>query len=813
MNTQSKLRPKMLAVSIFIALSGGNVSAGEAVPQLAETQAVHNDSDTNISIERTEITNTPVGNTDLSSLLARESSVGVDTGLSGMRGGDLTPEQISIAGARPHQTQYMIGGVSTNNITTAASNKGNSGTLSSGHPSGYYVDTALMEEVEVLDKNINPEYGGFTGGVVNVELRKAKDEFQAEYQYRMTDSDWNAEPETSAKDKGFADGSFGDGRYQPNYQKRFHTLHVSGAITENQKLAVNYSRKDSEIPLSNNGVTSDYGQSIDNLFVTHELDLGQWQLQSDLRYSKFVSKDFLNDSVNQDAAQANSDSSNEHLGLGGTIKLSGNFQSGTWQTTFAYDQLEDNRQSEADYFRTNIVMPVDGAMLRENTGGYGDLSQVQDTWQVKSLFEFTPMYIGNSRHQLMMGAEFISQNAKQERHSDFSAFNYMDVRGKKSISNWSHYQKGTVEVDSQRYALFANNQMTWDQLTLNLGARAEQLAQFDKTVFAPRLNVSWDFDQEQMNRLTLGVNRYYSNDQLGWELRQAAKSLETKYSVCMPINGDYSSNSLADYSCTARPPVAAVELNTADVPYSDELSLNWQYEVAGLSINPSYMLRQQKAGLSISGDEVLNNVESESQIFALNIHNTQAWQAVGARLDAFLNVTYENRSGSGNLSANYDDVNDLNSGYENTWVMFDGQLMRSNDMDTSGFSSPWEARLGTTMTWESWGVTWSNLINFEDGRNLTQFMGMEQANIDGEIINVKAIDTAKMESLITWDTSVRWSPEALIQHHASVELSVTNLLDSHAEITSYGTNVNGKDNTSSYYNKGREVWLALTLKY
>ncbi|WP_110458651.1 TonB-dependent receptor [Shewanella algidipiscicola] len=813
MNTESKLHPKVLAVSIFFALYGGNAIADETVPELAETQAIHDETDLGISIDRTQIANTPMGNTDLSSLLTRESSVGVDTGLSGMRGGDLTPEQISIAGARPHQTQYMIGDVSTNNVTTAASSNGNSGTLTSGHPSGYYVDTALMEQVEVLDKNINPEYGGFTGGVINVELRKAKDEFQAEYQYRMTDSDWNADPETSAKDKGFADGNFGDGRYQPQYQKRFHSVHLSGAITDNQKLAVNYSHKDSEIPLNNNGVTSDYGQSIDNLFVTHELELGQWLLQSDLRYSKFISKDFLNDPMNANAAQANSDISNEHQGLGGTFKLYGQFESGRWQTTLAYDQLEDNRESEANYFRTNIVMPAGGTMVRENTGGYGDLSQLQDTWQLKSLFEFTPMYLGNSRHELMLGSEFISQNAKQDRHSDFNAFNYMDVRGNKSISNWTHYKQGSVEVDSQRYALFANNQMIWDQLTVNLGARAEKLSQFDKTVFSPRVSVSWDFNQDKVNRITLGANRYYSNDQLGWELRNAAKSQTTNYSMCTPLNGDYNSNNIADYDCSARPASDMVALNKADVPYSDELSLGWQYDLAGFSVKPSYMLRQQKAGLSISGDEVLNNVESESQIFGLNIHNTQAWQVAGARLDAFLNVTYEIRTGSGNLSAKYDDVNDLNSGYENAWVVFDGDLMRSNDMDTSGFSSPVEARLGSSMTWESWGLTWSNLVNFEDGRNLTQFMGMESVNIDGEMVNVKAIDTAKMESLITWDSSVRWSPETWVKHHASVELSVTNLLDSHAEITSHGTNVNGKDNTSTYFNKGREVWLALSLKY
>ncbi|MBR9727389.1 TonB-dependent receptor plug domain-containing protein [Shewanella intestini] len=806
---------KVLSVSILLALYGQSAYAEQALPSLPETQAMQAEVQAHSTIDREQINNTPMTNTDLSSLLKNQSGVGIDSGVSSLRGGDLTPEQISIAGARPHQTQYMIGGVSTNNIATASDNA-DAQTLGTGHTSGYFVDTALMEQVEVLDRNVGPQYGGFTGGVVNVELRKPQDTFQAEYQYRMTDSDWNAEPVTSSKNNDFGDASFGDGRYQPDYQKRFHSLHLSGALTDTQKLAVNYSKKDSEIPLNNNGEKADYGQSIDNLFVTHQLDLGLWQLQSDLRYSNFTNKEFLN-IVGTDAdgdARPYSDSTNKHQGIGATVKLTGEFDSGTWDTSLTYDQLEDERLSEVDYYSVRTTIVTGSPISQENTGGYGNLRQQQDTWQLKSVYNLAPVYLGEQRHKFMLGTEIVSQQAEQSRQSDFNALNFLNLNGKESISTWNYYHQGSVAVDSQRYALFANDEISWDQLTVNVGARAEHMSQFDKLVIAPRLSASWDFNSDNVNRITFGLNRYYSNDQLGWELREAAKGLKTVFSSCTANNGDYTSTDINDYTCANQTDGIAASLDTAEVPYSDELSLGWQYETAGISFNPSYLLREQKDGLALSSNGQLNNnIQSKSHILGLNIHNIQRWSLMGGALTSYLDVTYEDRTGSGNLSTLYDNSNDLNSSYDDDWVYFDGKLIRSSDMDSSGFNSPLEGRLGAVMTWENIGLSWSNVLNYQDGRNLTHFAGTHSAEIDGETTNVKAINTAKMDSLTTWDSSIRWTPQTLVKHHASVELSVTNLLNRHVEVATYGTDVGGGSAfTDTFFNKGREFWLSFTLR-
>lgn len=797
-------KPNLVTISIFLALNCSAAIAAETVPMLPETEASKTAEQDDIDINREQIINTPVNNTDLSQLLKRQTSVGIDDGLSSLRGGDLAPEEISLADARPHQTQYMIGGVSTNNISTYGQ-KPDSGSLSSGHTSGYFVDTNLMGNVEVMEHNIDAQYGGFTGGVINVDLRQPTDELVIDYQYRMTDSDWNSSPKRSERDSSFEDATYGDGRYQPNYQKRFHSLHVSGAVDEHNKLAVNVSRKDSDIPLKQNGVEKNFGQSIDNLFLTHIYTQGQWQLSSDLRYSNFTEKNFLNDSLQNNAAQTDSESTSEHQGMGATVKLQGDFEYGRWLTTLAYDQLQDKRSSELNYFRTNIDL-VNG--VRENTGGYGNLEQTQDSWQLKSMFEFEPVYWGDIRHELLVGAEAQWTKATGKRKHEFNALSYNHRTTSEKIAVWNQYSAGEYQADTHSMALFFTDKLRWQQLELSLGGRLSNSDMFDETVFAPRVTASWDFDNQSTNRITLGASRYYSSGLLGWALLNDASRLHVAYQNCISATGNYSSNNLDDYQCASSKPSAPVDLNNAVTPYSDELSVLWSVDVGNFSINPSYVYRQQRQGLSFSNGTLENNIKSDSHIYGLNITNIDRWQLAGGALSTSLEVTYTDRTGAGNLTATYDAVNDFDQGYEDQWVLLDGELMNSSEMDTSAYNSPWKANFSTQMYWDQLGLTWNNIVQYESGLKSTMYVGFNNAEVDGETIRVKELISEDMESSITWDTSVRWQPEALLKRHAAIEVSVTNLLDDSPKVTTYGSS----RMPYTAYHKGREVWLTFSLR-
>lgn len=63
--------------------------------------------------------------------------------------------------------------------------------LPGGGTQSFWIDSSLLQNVEVFDSNISAKYGNFTGGVINAEL-KAPDLSKAggKVFYRITRDDW-----------------------------------------------------------------------------------------------------------------------------------------------------------------------------------------------------------------------------------------------------------------------------------------------------------------------------------------------------------------------------------------------------------------------------------------------------------------------------------------------------------------------------------------------------------------------------------------------------------------------------------------------
>lgn len=802
-----------LTVGILCALYGAP-ALSNSLPTLDETTTESSKATESNTLNQQDLQQAPHNNPTLSQALKSGSSIGINDGQTSLRGGDLAPEEISISGARPHQTKYTIGGVGVNNITTFSGGTDGTGTLTSGHTSGYFLDTTLLDSVEVMDHNIDPEFGGFTGGVVNAELRKPTDEFKIEYQFRMTDSDWNSDAKVSDKLKDdYEQGNDGAGKYQPKYQKRMHSLHIAGPISDNQKLAINVSKQESDIPQqSQNNVD----QGMNNLFITHIWENSLWRTTSDLRYSQFSSNLFLNDAGQDNAYQENSNGEQEHLGLGATFKAERFTDFGVWETSLSYDRLSDNRDSDADYLRTELNMQFSPTFSRTQTteGGYGDLEQYQDSVQLKTVARFDPTYWGDTKHTANLGIEGALHKSTAKRSSEHLAIAYENVNGSEGVRTMHHYQAGSYSADTQQYALFANDKMEWDQLTMNLGGRVEYNDLFNQTVFSPRLSASWDFAQTSVNRVTLGASRYYSNSLLGWALRAEGNTLLTTGGTCTPNDGNWQSNDKDNYSCATNKSHEQINLSDAKTPYSDELTAIWAVDVDNFALETAYVYRQQRKGLSLTqSDTLINNIESDTDIISFDIETIKPYPFAGGYFNASMNLAYSQRQGSGNITPNYDDENNLGTGVQDEWIVLDGKLTRTDEMDTGGYQSPLKGKLSMVMFWPNSGVTWNNRVNYEQGKDLTVSNGVESYDVDGDGSTelLKSIKTATMEDLVTWDTALNWTPTQL-NKHTTLGLSVTNLLNEKVKVSSSGTIAGGRDNTTEYYSKGREVWLSVTVR-
>ncbi|CAM3065872.1 TonB-dependent receptor plug domain-containing protein [Vibrio rarus] len=810
MDCHNKITP--LSLGIISALYGGYVAADQVpnTPQNSDHEVI-TVTGTALTVDRLDLEQSAKDNPTLSEALKHEPRVGINDAQNAMQGGDLKPEEISLSGARPHQTKYTINGVGVNNTTTFADGNSNTANdLSSGHTAGYFVDTNLIDSVDVLDHNIGAEYGGFTGGVIDAHIRKPTDEFVIDYNYRMNDSDWNASQKVGDNfQDGYGTPIDGSGEYQPNYQKRMHSLHMGGAISDTQKLAINVSKQVSEIPLAND---KDVDQSMDNLFITHIWESGSWLTTTDLRYAGHTSHNFLNDTNSPDGAfQQGSETVNSHTGLGGTFKVDYTMANGHWSNSFSYDHLIDEREADTDYFAVFMTIDANG-IHSYNQGSYGNLKQTQDSYQYKSAFYFDPIFTGAIEIQPSFGVELSHQQASVDRPDEHVAYQYLDMFGNASISSLTRYNAANYSADAQQYGLFADSKMQWDRLGVYMGGRIDHMSVFDSTVFSPRFTASWDFDLASTNRVTLGANRYYSGNLLGWALKAEQGKYTSTSRTCTAIDGDWSNLDQSNLDCASTTDPSSLVLSDADVPYADELSASWAIDINNFALNTTYIYRMQRDGITYTDDDATlhNNIQSENQIVSFDVATKRPYQLAGGYFSANWKIAYNYRRGHGDLGITYDQGNDLGSGYQDEWVMLDGELVRYSEMDVSGYQSPLKSTLDLNMFWANAGVVLNNRVNYQQGKKATSYTGVTSVDIEGNNETVKTLESTKLDELITWDMAVNWTPPQL-DDHLILGLSVTNVLNTQ-KVTSISGAQAGISVPNEHYNSGRQVWLNVNLR-
>ncbi len=445
-----------------------------------------------------------------------------------------------------------------------------------------------------------------------------------------------------------------------------------------------------------------------------------------------------------------------------------------------------------------------------SSGSYGNLEQTQNSTKLKTAFDFHNLYTGDVRHQFSVGADATLHSAKGTFHKDFNTFfQRSNPNDTVKLDNWVITKAGNYEADAKQYALYATNTLDWSRLTVNLGLRAERIDLFSQTALAPRFTTTWDFDTDRTHRLGVGASRYYSGSLLGWALNAKKRGMQSNLQDCVASGGgDNIRLNPDDYTCKSITQYQPYDLNQADAPYADEFTLNYDLQLANVKVGAAYLYRQQRDGLSLIGnDRLQNNIESESNIYSLRFSNVESLQFLRADINSYLNLGYLDAKGSGSTSAIYNDQNNLHGGTLIEWVELDGQLMRRSEMDTGSYNSDVTAALGFNAQWKQQGVTWNNLFNYEAGRKLTLFERQKTETINGEPTAVSVLSSADMDSLITWNSQLTWTPP-IANEQLTLGLTVTNLLNKQVKISTSG--IKGKSRfTDDYYSKGREVWLSV----
>ena len=263
----------------------------------------------------------------------------------------LRPGEISIHGQPFYQNAFLIDGIDTaNDLNPAAATdlwsipsltRPNGGSS----PQAYYLDTNLIESVEVYDSNVPAEYGGFTGGVVDTELKRYSGENLVSLGYSLRRDEWEqfhvTEDDLTASD-------YYSARYTPDYRKSSLSLAVlrgvgdlGVSLSASRRLSTFAQRYEKRNAARQEERHLDYEDAIDNVLGRIDTNLGATAVGVSFRHST-RRHDGLTSTTYDGRLKK------DHDGNGLTLSLERAVGEGKLELDIGYDRVRDILDSDGN---------------------------------------------------------------------------------------------------------------------------------------------------------------------------------------------------------------------------------------------------------------------------------------------------------------------------------------------------------------------------------------------------------------------------------------------------------------------------------
>ncbi|MEW2741488.1 secretin and TonB N-terminal domain-containing protein [Providencia sp. PROV130] len=743
-----------------------------------------------------------------------------------MNQGEIKPSRISIHGSSSYQNAYRLDGVSFNNdFDPADSGLGETATRLSSSDQGIYIDSRLIDSMTVYDNNIPVEFGGFTGGTVEVNSRRWQGENSAHAYYRLTRSGWNnLFHDSSQSIDTTKNDTANPARFQNRYDKNDFGGWFELGVSENSGLVFSASRRSSTIPmtLANDGAAmingdgelemtdgltgkKDQKRISDNYFLKYTIDLSdKSSLDLSTNYADYDSRLFTSTIMN-------SGYDSTHKGLGFTGVFKHQFEVGQLELTASTQQLKDERVNDQNYYVEVLAMDSDynwdnRKYLR--SGGQGDLISEQNSQTAKAVMRFTSMEDGlGITHKPTIGSELSYTKGTYKRDSDFYRYNYSGVIDKNDywngqLANVTRFQAGKHSADYTNYALFLDDNLQYGKLTLRPGIRLDRDDFVSRTNIAPRLSGSYDIFGDNSTLLIAGANRYYGRSMLTYALygAQNAGMQNCNWGCSLDPNlNDWDNQK--DYE----------GIDSLKTPYNDELTLALQQEILSTTWRLQYVHRE-------GYDEVRtrtkydtrdadkrsirmydNGGRSSHDTVTLSVNNSQPWEWADASHVMTASLTWQQSESNTPKDSGYNSFDPANKVNLNK-VWYDGKIIDASKLPSTSFNSPFKFNLELTSVWDDYDLTWYNRLQWWGARD--QAVRYDNAYaVDPEYGQVRKYTKQHFSSKYTWDTRLGWKPE--FAHGFGFSVEVNNILNNKNVADRFVF----EDRVLKSYDPGRQFWL------
>ncbi len=307
---------------------------------------------------------------------------------------------------------------------------------------------------------------------------------------------------------------------------------------------------------------------------------------------------------------------------------------------------------------------------------------------------------------------------------------------------------------------------------------------------SPRFMTEWDIFADQTSMITAGYNRYYGGNILDMGLRDIRNSWTES------VSGN---KTLTRYQ----------DLKT---PYNDELAMGLQQKIGkNVIARANYVYREAHDQISKSSrtdsatkttiTEYNNDGKTKTHSFNLSFELAEPLHI--RQVDINPQIVFSYIKSKGNLS--------LNNGYEESntgdnQVVYDGNLVSYDSVPVADFNNPLKISLNMDFTHQPSGLVWANTLAWQEARKARIILGKTNAQYISEYSDYKQYVDEKLDSSLTWDTRLSWTPQFLKQQNLTISADILNVLDSKTAVDTTNTGV-------ATYASGRTFWLDVSMKF
>lgn len=764
---------------------------------------------------------------------------------NGAQGGEITPPQISIRGSKNYENSFLINGIAGNNLlspsgwqTPSDSGVIDASQLNFADAQSILLKTDLLESVTVLSENIPAEYGNFTGGVVNSQLRDAKmDRWHATIFARHTRDSW-ANIHLTEEQSALENPTAYDG-VQPKFKKTSGGIILEGPLLEDKLGAVlSYQQDYSSIPVwvkyENGFEETKNSRRLENFMLRlNTREDADFYVAGTLIYSPFQAE--LDANRTKDGHY-----SLESGGLNAMINTRANTKYGQWKNDFGWSRTVVNRDADTAVNKTwnykagssyanwlsstsrEIEWGPSGPSLVQKSlaveGLYGDFDQTQNALNFKSVFDFDALEAGRFTHRFKAGTEINYVKAEGNYGANTQIGGAVDsttvkgsisdgvIAGEQYLGTRQDYDEKSIDADYLTLAAFVEDTMQVERLMVRAGLRVSYDDITKDTNVAPRLLADFDLANNGKYHFTAGYNRYYGSQILGYAFYADQTGREYKRTE----NAD---GTLTDWQYSKdieSQRYQNYDLSKLETPYSDEFALGFSVNTDdGTLISLQGVRRLYKKQLdtkkSGSGQNITWSLTNDGQ---------SEYKGLTLTVEKFFDLGVYGKHGlsfgitRSDLKGSYTDWQngwqDTSDSYDPQFVYLNGTKVARSEMPANNFNSDWTLTLGYDASLFDDRLKTSLLLRYEsaadrlikDGRGYVQEGGNR----------VLAYRLASQKALFNADLNVSYDVFKYGEAVFTVEASVLNLFDRNNYVN---TSVDG-DGT---YSMGRQYFLGINCRY